>query len=167
MPLIKDGAWAEDPWTTAAAAEEIPAAGPVVVALELWRERRAELLRRNGGLGVRLKSDEGPEEIAEDLGRLDLVALEFPKFTDGRAFSAARLLRERYGFAGEVRAVGDVLSDQAGFLARCGFDAVEVPEGASLAAWRRAAAAIGVYYQPATDGRPHVAVLRHWRSAAE
>lgn len=167
MPLIKNGRWADDPWTTATAAEEIPPGAPVIVDLDLWREQREALAGRNAPLGVRLKSDQAPEEIAEDLHRLQVVALEFPKFTDGRAYSAARLLRERYGYTGEVRAVGQVLRDQAAFLLRCGFDAFEVPEGISLEAWNRSARGLGVVYQPAADGAPHVPWLRHRRAAAE
>lgn len=168
MPLIDiRGAWAEDPWHTAFEAAEIPAEGPVVVTLELWLSEREALIARGAPLGLRLRSDQAPAEAAEDLRRFRLVALEFPKFTDGRAFSYARLLRERYGFAGELRAVGQVLHDQAIFLARCGFDTAEVADGASPEAWRRSLAAIGVYYQPATDGRAPVTVLRYRREAAE
>src|SRR3546814_2142105 len=79
----------------------------------------------NGRLGLRLKSDQSPAGIAEDLGHFQLVALEFPRFGDGRAYSYARLLRERYGFKGELRAVGNVLRDQFLFMLRCGFDALD------------------------------------------
>jgi uncharacterized protein (DUF934 family) len=82
-----------------------------------------------------------------------VVALEFPKFADGRAFSYARLLRERYGYKGEVRAVGAPVIDQALFLHRCGFDAIEVSVGTSAEAWLEAQARINVTYQPAADGR--------------
>jgi len=81
-----------------------------------------------------------------------VVALEFPKFADGRAFSYARLLRERYSYTGEVSAVGAPVIDQALFLHRCGFDAVEVPAGTSAEAWLAAQARINVTYQPAADG---------------
>jgi uncharacterized protein (DUF934 family) len=101
---------------------DFPATGGLIVPLALWRLRRADLLDRPGPVGVRLGADDGPEVIAADLEHLALVAVHFPKFSDGRGLSTARLLRERYGYEGEVRAVGDVLRDQLQFLERCGFD---------------------------------------------
>src|SRR3546814_3790777 len=86
--------------------------GDVIVTLEQWQAGRERLRGHNGRLGLRLKSDQSPAGIAEDLGHFQLVALEFPRFGDGRAYSYARLLRERYGFKGELRAVGNVLRDQ-------------------------------------------------------
>jgi uncharacterized protein (DUF934 family) len=102
---------------------EFPAAGALIVPLALWRLRRDDLLGRRGPVGVLLGAADGPEAIAADLDRLALVAIHFPKFADGRGLSTARLLRERHGFEGELRAVGDVLRDQLAFLERCGFDA--------------------------------------------
>jgi uncharacterized protein (DUF934 family) len=89
-----------------------------------------------------------------------VIALEFPKFGDGRAYSYARLLRERYGFRGELRAVGNVLRDQALFMLRCGFDAFEVTEGTPIEGWREALGEISVVYQPTADGRPVAHGLR-------
>ena len=80
------------------------------------------------------------------------LALQFPKFADGRAFTYARLLRERHGYAGELRAVGDVLRDQYQFMLRCGFDAFEVADANSIDGWRQSAAEITVWYQPAATG---------------
>ena len=102
---------------------DFPADGGLIVPLALWRLRREDLLGRAAPVGVRLGADEGAEAIATDLEHLALVAVHFPKFSDGRGLSTARLLRERYGYEGEIRAVGDVLRDQLGFLERCGFDA--------------------------------------------
>src|SRR3546814_6520329 len=102
----------------------------------------------NGRLGLRLKSDQSPAGIAEDLGHFQLVALEFPRFGDGRAYSYARLLRERYGFKGELRAVGNVLRDQLLFMLRCGFDAFEVANENAVDAWREALAEFDLFYQP-------------------
>jgi uncharacterized protein (DUF934 family) len=102
---------------------DFPDAADLVVPLKLWRLRRDDLLDRSGRSGVWLAADEDPAALAGDLERLALVAVSFPKFSDGRGFSTARLLRERYGFEGELRAIGDVLRDQLLFLSRCGFDA--------------------------------------------
>lgn len=101
---------------------DFPATGGVIVPLGLWRLRREDLLDRRAPVGVRLGADEGPEAIAGDLEHLHLVAVQFPKFSDGRGLTTARLLRERYAYDGELRAIGDVLRDQLLFLERCGFD---------------------------------------------
>jgi len=161
MPLIKDDRLVEDPWVPAEDEGPLPLEPRVIVGLARWQAGREELLARNAPLGIRLTSDQAPAVIAEDLGHFDLVALEFPKFTDGRAYSYARLLRERYGFTGELRAVGNVLRDQLVFMQRCGFDAFEVVDEAALDGWRKAVREISVRYQPAADRRPWAAALRH------
>ena len=102
---------------------EAPAQGDVIVPLALWLARREAFLAYPGRLGVWLDANEGPEAIAGDLQRFALVAVNFPKFADGRGYSIARLLRERYGYAGELRAIGDVLHDHLHFMKQCGFDA--------------------------------------------
>jgi uncharacterized protein (DUF934 family) len=112
---------------------------------------------------VRLRSDQSPELIAEDLPHLQLVALEFPAFRDGRAYSYARILRERYGFKGEVRAVGDVLMEQLHFMLRTGFDAFEIKGKDPLTEFRTAMRDFSVWYQPAADGRRTAVQLRHGR----
>ena len=99
-------------------------------------------------------NDRNVAELAPHLDRLALVALVFPNFRDGRAYSQARLLRERYGFRGELRATGEVLRDQFLFLARAGFDAFEVKKDADAAAFAAAIARYSVFYQPTGDGRP-------------
>ena len=167
MALISSGRLTDDPWVTAADGEALAASGPVVVSLDRWRAERDALLARGGLLGIRLASSQLAGEIAADLAHFDLVALEFPTFRDGRAYSTARLLRERYGFAGELRAVGNVLRDQFMFMHRCGFDAFEVADERQVEAWRTAMDEISVWYQPATDGRVPATTLRHFRSAAE
>jgi uncharacterized protein (DUF934 family) len=106
----------------AAPLTDILASGDVIVPLALWRAHRDALAARNGRTGVWLAADEGPDALAEDIDRLPLIAVSFPKFGDGRGFSTARLLRERYGYKGELRAIGDVLRDQLFFMERCGFD---------------------------------------------
>lgn len=83
-------------------------------------------LARDGGTGVWLDADEEAEEIGEDVAKFQVIALNFPAFTDGRNYSNARLLRDRYGFKGELRAIGDVLRDQLFYMHRCGFDAFAI-----------------------------------------
>ncbi len=160
MPLIKADAFAPDPWLSLGDEEALPEGAPAIVSLERWQSERETLVTRNAPLGIRLRSDQPPGPIAEDLDRFQVIALEFPKFGDGRAYSYARLLRERYGFRGELRAVGNVLRDQALFMLRCGFDAFEVAEGTPLEGWRESLAEISVFYQPTADGRSPAHALR-------
>jgi len=109
---------------------EVPAQGDVIVPLALWLARREALFPRSerGHLGVWLDANEGPEAIAADLPRFAVIAVNFPKFGDGRGYSIARLLRERYGYTGELRAIGDVLHDHLHFMKQCGFDAFALRE---------------------------------------
>lgn len=151
MPLIKEGRIVEDRWVVANEAADLEQPSDLIVPLALWQGWREQLLARPGRLGLRFGNDESPTDVAGDLDRFALIALEFPKFTDGRAYSQARLLRERYGFRGELRAVGQVLSDQLAFMLRCGFDAFEVGDERALMGWRRAVEAFSAWYQPAGD----------------
>jgi len=109
---------------------EVPARGDVIIPLALWLARRDELLSRagTGTLGVWLDANEGPEALDGDVQRFPLIAVNFPKFGDGRGYSIARLLRERYGYKGELRAIGDVLHDHLYFMEQCGFDAFALRE---------------------------------------
>jgi len=101
----------------------IPADGDIFVNPEVWRAQRDSLLARHGRLGLCLGPTDEPETIADDLAHFSAIAIRFPKFTDGRGYSIARLLRERYAYAGEIRAIGDVLPDNLFYLSRCGFNA--------------------------------------------
>jgi uncharacterized protein (DUF934 family) len=161
MALIKNNAIVEDPYVDATTAETVPPSGPVIVTLAQWQAARDALLARAAPLGIRLHSDQSPELIAGDVQHFALVALEFPKFRDGRAYSYARILRERYGFKGELRAVGDVLMEQLFFMLRTGFDAFELAGTDPLAQYRTALADFSVWYQPTGDGRPTAMQLRH------
>jgi uncharacterized protein (DUF934 family) len=164
MTLLKAGHVVDDTFLDASGAEAIPPAGPVIVSLAQWQMQRDALLRRGTPLGLRLHSDESPEPIAGDVGHFALIALEFPKFRDGRAYSYARLLRERYGFKGELRAVGDVLMEQLFFMVRTGFDAFDLQQSPDpVAAFQTALKDFSVWYQPTGDGRPTAMQLRHRR----
>ena len=132
--IIKGRSVVADPWhrlelNADGSLPAVPSAGDVIVPLALWRERRDELLVRPGRLGVWLDSHEEPAAIAEDLRLFGVVAVNFPKFIDGRGYSIARLLRERYGYKGELRAIGDVFRDQLFFLSSCGFNAYALRAG--------------------------------------
>ncbi len=105
-----------------------------------------------------------PEDLAPLLDRVTLVAIEFPKFRDGRGFTIARTLRERYGYRGEIRAVGHLLPDQHSHALRCGFSTVAVPDGADLGPWQAALDRFHISYQPdATGADPVLSGLRRLR----
>jgi len=161
MPLIKNRSIVADDWRHIDDDAPLPAGGNAIVSLHRWKAERPQLAGRNAPLGVRLTSADRAEDIADDLGHFDVVALEFPAFKDGRAYSTARLLRERYRYQGEVRAVGEVLRDQLPFMARCGFDAFEyagrTPADAALGAFED----IDVVYQRAADRRRPAAAVRN------
>lgn len=152
MALIKDGCLAEDHWRTLSDEDAVIGNGPIIISFERWRDARDALKRHNGPLGIRMKSDQPPALIADDIDRFDLIALEFPTLADGRAFSYARLLRERHSFKGELRAVGDVFKDQLYFMQRCGFSSFELPAGRDPQDALGALKSFSVVYSPAADG---------------
>ena len=160
MPLLRHGEVVEDPWTQLPDEAPVPDGAQVVVSLDRWRAARAELAARNAPVGLWLRSDQTPSEVAGDLARFGVVALEFPTFRDGRPFSSARMLRERYDYRGEVRAFGHILRDQFLFLDRCGVDTVEVRDARTARQWAEAMEERSVFYQPAADRRRPAMALR-------
>ncbi|MDK2126091.1 DUF934 domain-containing protein [Parachitinimonas caeni] len=112
-------------WIRVAEAGDDAVPGHTLLPLKQWLERRDELLERDD-VGIWFAPDDEPEALGADAVRLAIIAVDFPAFTDGRGFSIGRLLRERYGFTGELRAVGDVFKDTLNYLRRCGFDAFEI-----------------------------------------
>ncbi len=126
--LIKRGDVVVDRYSLvrdAASLADLPEAAPVIVPLAFWLAHRAALVAR-GDAGVWLAPSDDPAQLAADIKLLPVIAVDFPSFTDGRGYSTARLLRERLGFAGELRAIGDVQRDQLFYLREVGFDAFEV-----------------------------------------
>jgi uncharacterized protein (DUF934 family) len=129
---------------------DVPAAGVVLVPLKQWQAQRDSLVAR-GNVGVWLATDEEAEDIAGDVAHFALIALEFPAFTDGRSYSNARLLRDRYGYKGELRAIGDVFKDVILFMKRCGFDAYAVRADKDINEALKGLDDFTEYYQGATD----------------
>ncbi len=127
--------------------------GPVIVSLPRFQAERDALLERGGELGVWLDSDESPSAIAGDLGSLAVVACNFPAFSDGRGFSYARLLRERYRYDGEVRAIGEVMLEQAPFMVRSGFTTFELRDVSDVEEFKAVVEEVRTVYQPTGDGR--------------
>jgi uncharacterized protein (DUF934 family) len=163
MPLITVDGFKPDAFVTAADDVPLPEEGGAIVSLARFWKDRDTLLARNAPIGVRLKAEESPEQLGEDVGRFSVVALEFPKFRDGRAFSWARQLRTRLRFQGEIRAVGEFLYDQLAYQHRVGFSAWEVPDDFKIDDLRRALREIGNVYQPSADGRKTIRELRAGR----
>ncbi|MCF6202069.1 MAG: DUF934 domain-containing protein [Methylococcaceae bacterium] len=129
MKIIKDKKIIEDNWTHIADDDKIPK-GNITVSLSRWKKEKIKLLARKENTGIRLSPSDKVEDIADDLEQISLVALEFPAFTDGRSFSHAKLLRSRYGFNSEIRAIGNYMPDQVFYLVRVGVNAfqLESPE---------------------------------------
>jgi uncharacterized protein (DUF934 family) len=148
MPLLKAGRFVADNWRTLADEETLPQDGSILVPLARLLAEAGALDGSAGNLGVRLEPGQRVERIEPWLGRLTLVALSFPSFADGRAFSTARILRERYRFAGEIRAVGDVQIDRFQFMRQCGFDAFEIRPDRAHEKWARAEIEMSLTYQP-------------------
>jgi uncharacterized protein (DUF934 family) len=156
MLLADDGALREDDWRHIEDAEAIPDGEAVTVSFARWGKEGEALRGRDGRLGLRLPNDAPVEAIASALDRLALIVLSFPKFTDGRAYSQARLLRSRYGYKGELRASGEVLRDQLLFMRRCGFDSFTVGQRAVDEDWSKAFTDFDTFYQTAADDRGSV-----------
>ena len=153
MPLVKASQIVEDQYVRVEDDAPLPDGVPVLLTAARFLADAREIVERDAPVGVIWPNDRRVTELAPWIDRLGLIALVFPKFKDGRAYSQARLLRERYGFRGELRATGEVLRDQFQFLLRSGFDAFEVKKPADAAVFVEAAARFSVFYQPSADGR--------------
>ncbi len=161
MPqIIKNRAVVDDDWLVVRAAEdgglpppEALPAGKIIVPFSYWKASREALTgaRTKSQIAVWLAPDDEPAELVADFDAIDLIAIDFPVFRDGRGYSIARLLRERYGYKGEIRAIGDVLHDQLLYLSRCGFDAFAVRADKNIHDALRAFGELTIHYQTGTD----------------
>jgi uncharacterized protein (DUF934 family) len=159
MRVIKGERVIEDPWQRVDDDAPLPA-GDVIVSLQRWHDERRSLRVRADRLGIRITGDDDLDDVVADLTDFDLIALEFAKFTDGRNYSNARLLKERYGYGGELRAVGEVLRDQLSYMARCGIDSFAVGEGKDPEDAIKGLTDFSAVYQPAGDAETPVYRLR-------
>jgi len=153
MPLVKGGKITEDPFVHVSDGAELPAAGNLQVSAARFLEDPEALFARPGKVAVIWTNSRDVDDLVPHLDRLGGVALVFPTFRDGRAYSQARLLRERYLYRGELRATGQVLRDQFVFMLRAGFDAFEVKKQADAEAFAQTVQRYSVFYQPTGDGR--------------
>ena len=157
MPLIKNGSVVADRFARVADDAEIPATGAVLLTAERFL-KDAEALASRGDVGVIWPNNRDIGELAPYLSRLAAIALVFPAFKDGRAYSQARILREQLKYRGELRATGQVLRDQFLFMQRAGFNSFEVRKEADAVAFAETLKRYTVFYQPTGDGR--VTVLK-------
>lgn len=155
MHIIRDRRIVEDDWIVIPAdADALPESGKLIIPLERWLEQRDRLVARaqdGNRLGLWLDSDEDPAALIDDLHRFALIAVNFPRFADGRGYSTAFLLRQRYGFKGELRAIGDVLRDQLFYLQRVGFNAFAVRAGKDIEDALKALDDFSETYQASSD----------------
>jgi uncharacterized protein (DUF934 family) len=163
MALWRKGGFVEDIWTPIADGEAAPASGAIIVSAERWLAERETLSARADPVGVLIAAGkQAIDELSEAASR-PLVALRFEKFGDGRAFSYAELLRERFGFKGELRAAGDVLLDEIPLMLRCGFDSFEVSNEPTLRALKRGhLPGVSLFYQPSVGSGEAPAGTRPW-----
>jgi uncharacterized protein (DUF934 family) len=171
MPLVKNGKISTDVFVHVADGEELPSDGAILISAARFLEDPETLLRRVGKTAVIWPNNRDLDDLVPWLDRLAAVALVFPTFRDGRAYSQARLLRERHGYRGELRATGQVLRDQFVFMLRAGFDAFEVKKESDAEAFAATAKRYSVFYQPTGDGRVTALnrrmQLRHSESASQ
>jgi len=160
MPVIKGERFVEDRYVIVPDDVPIPGGTNPIVSLERFQKERDALLARSAPFGVGLKSGDNPQVLGDVLPKIALVAIEFPTFRDGRGFSWARMLRTRYGFKGEIRAIGHFLYDQLAFMVRTGFDAFEVRQDFREEDFARAMREISFFYQPSADGKKTIRDLR-------
>ena len=165
MQIIKQRRIVDDTWLSLDDDQAVPEEGDIIVTLRRWQDDRGYLSERSGNVAVRLSGDVNISELVSDLARWKTIVLEFADFKDGRHYSNARLLRDRYGFTGEIRAVGDVQRDQLLFMERCGIDAYELRTQEELSSALESFAEYSVRYQPALDEPRHV--FRQRQLAAE
>ncbi len=163
MRIIEDRRVVTDRYAFVADDAPVPPRGPVIVTWARWQAERAALQGRRE-LGVRVPGAVAPEDVAPDLPHFAMVCVEFARFGDGRGYTTARLLRERFGYRGTLRAVGDVMRDQLFYMARCGFNAFAVKEGKDVDDALRAFEELSVKYQPAVD-EPLPLWKRHRRAS--
>jgi uncharacterized protein (DUF934 family) len=171
MPLVKNAKISADPFVHVADDEAVPEGGAVLISAKRFLEDPALFAARVGETGVIWPNNRDLDDLVPHLGQVVVVALVFPSFRDGRAYSQARLLRERHGYKGELRATGQVLRDQFVFMLRAGFDAFEVKKESDAEAFAATVQRYSVFYQPTGDGRVtalHQRMqLRHSESASQ
>lgn len=151
MQIIKDQQLIDNIWNFADDDSVITDPDNVTVSLARWLEQHEQLLKRTGKTGVRLVPGNDVKALSETLATLDLIELDFPVFVDGRLFSVARLLRSRYNYQGEIRAVGRYLADQVFYLHRVGVNSFQFNDEKQLQLALSCFSDFSVSYQPSSN----------------
>jgi len=160
MQIIKNRSIVEDNWQLLGADDPLQN-GDIIVPFSRWQAEREQLLSHQGKLGVQISGGEDLKALAKDLQHFQLIALSFERFADGRCYSYARLLRERFSYTGELRAIGDVLHDQLAYMERCGIDSFVMRDDQNLAAALHAFGVFSDHYQTAADLAQPIQRQRH------
>lgn len=150
MPIVKYGQIEERGSVFVDIQSDIPSSGEIVVSIEKFLNNVDAVRNRQVGWGIRLNGDDEPSSLLPWLNTINLIEVNFPKFSDGRGYSVAQVLRRRLGYQGELRAVGDIAFDQINYLYRCGFDAVEL-DSVEISQVGEALERFTSVYQPAAD----------------
>ena len=158
--FIKEGQICQDPWIYLDNSSPVPPACRAIVSFDRWNRERESLLSNTDATGVCLETHHNFNDVYESLQAIGVIAIHINKFSDGRYFTLARLLRERLEFRGELRACGDVLADQLFYMKRCGFDAFELKPGKSVEAGLAALQTFSQTYQAAVDEKRPLFVRR-------
>lgn len=161
--IFRDGRFQPDDWRLLGADEAVPAEGGVILTEAQWQAARESLAGSNAPLGLLLQPASDLDDLAADFPRFAVIALTFPKFADGRGFSQARLLRDRHGYEGEIRAVGDVLIDLVPFMFRVGITTLVVEnEPTRQQLTEGSLPLVPFFYQPAADDAVRPEASRPW-----
>lgn len=162
MPLdmIRDNALVIDDWTEIDSQADIPPTKKLIVPLSRWLSEREQLCATGASIGVRLPNTEDVDAIFPEIANRPLLALEFPKYDDGRALTQARVLRGRLAYRGDLRGVGDILQDLVFIMRRCGFNEITLRAGQDPQKCLRALSDFSTAYQPAADGIQSVFIRR-------
>ena len=161
MPLLKSGKVVDDVWSFVEDGHELSPGGCISVSLGRFLSEHEQLLHRNRTIGVRLVNTDDPALLAPFLNQIHLVELQFPKYTDGRAFSQSQLLRRRLGYKGEIRAIGQVLRDQLRLMIRSGFDAMLMDDKDAETVYDFSGHEFSEFYQSASDTQDTIFLKRH------
>jgi len=152
MKIIKSGTITEDDWHLIREPENsVLPEGKLIVPFSFWQENQSLISKRDADFGIWIDGSVDVEGIVSYLDQFSVIALDFPAFTDGRCYSHARLLRERYKYSGELRAIGDVLRDQLFYMQRCGFNSFQLREDKDYEDALNALNDFSVTYQAASD----------------
>ncbi|MEK9683524.1 MAG: DUF934 domain-containing protein [Rhodospirillaceae bacterium] len=152
-----------DHWLLIPNLTPIPSESSAIVSLERYLSEKTEIITKANSIGLIVEPDQALDDIANELNQFGIIVLLFPKFTDGRAYSHARLLRQHHNYSGEIRAAGNILRDQLFFMKRCGFDSFILPDDKATTDWISGFSDFSAGYQYSSDDLP-IAACERWNT---